>query len=319
MSWGAVFPGQGSQQPGMGHFLFENFKEVRLRFEEASDAISVDFKKLCFTGDEAELQLTKNTQPALLLVSTASYDVIKNITDFAPIASAGHSIGEYAALVSQGVLSFRDGIQAVRARGEAMQDAVPVGEGGMCAVIGMNDNQVRELCKWVEKESGFKPLEPANFNSPGQVVISGNAKAIEWMQANFKKEVLSEPPARAKFIQLKVSAPFHCSLMKPAEEKMRLLLTATDFKTAKSAIVQNVNAEAFKQAVDLRENIIRQITAPVLWVGCVEKLKALGCTQFVEFGSGKVLAGLIKKIAGDEIRVLNMNSLEDVKAIEAEI
>jgi len=318
-NWGAIFPGQGSQHPGMGQFLFENFKEARLRFEEGSDAIKVDLKKLCFTGSEEDLQLTKNTQPALLLVSTATYEVLRETSGFRPQASAGHSIGEYAALVASEAISFRDAIQAVRTRGEAMQAEVPVGEGAMCAVLGMTDAQVRETCAWVEKNSGFMPLSPANFNSPGQVVISGSAKAVEWLQAHFKKEVLSEPPARAKFIVLKVSAPFHCALMKPAEEKMRQVLTATTFQNAQFSVVQNFTAEAVTQAANLRENVIRQVSAPVLWTQCIEKIRDLGVERLIEVGCGKVLSGLVKKIDNERLQVLNVNSLEELKVVEAEL
>lgn len=319
MSWASVFPGQGAQHPGMGQFLFDNFKEAKLRFEEASDAISLDFKKLCFSGSEEDLQLTKNTQPALLLVSTATYDVIHELTGFKPLAAAGHSIGEYAALVTSGALAFTPALKAVRTRGEAMQEAVPVGHGGMCAVMGMNDSQVKEACTWAETASGLKPIEPANFNSPGQVVISGNVKAIEWLQANFKKEALKEPPARAKFIPLKVSAPFHCSMMKPAEDRMRKVLTDIEFKPSSVKIVQNFTAQPTTAANELRENLIRQISAPVLWTQCVENLAKLGATRIIEFGPGKVLSGLIKKIDSEKLQTFNLNSLEDIQRIECDL
>lgn len=317
--WGAVFPGQGSQHIGMGQFLFENFKETKVRFEEASDHLSLDFKKLCFSGSEDDLQLTKNTQPALLLVSCASFEALYNITGFKPAALAGHSIGEYAALVTSGALSFRDALSSVRIRGEAMQEAVPVGAGAMCAVMGLTEGQVREMCSWVEKTSKLSPLEPANFNSPGQIVISGNREAIEWLQTNFKKEVLSEPPARAKFIPLKVSAPFHCSLMKPAEDKMREVLNDIHFSSIQTPVVQNFSAEATRAPEQLRENAIRQISAPVLWTQCVEKLRDLGIERLIEFGSGKVLSGLIKKIDSERLQTFNLNSLDELKLVEIEL
>jgi [acyl-carrier-protein] S-malonyltransferase len=319
MSWVSVFPGQGAQHPGMGQFLYDNFKEAKLRFEEASDTLSLDFKKLCFFGNEAELQLTKNTQPALLLVSTATFDVVHALTGFQPKASAGHSIGEYAAIVTSGSMAFTSAIRAVRTRGEAMQEAVPVGAGGMCAVMGMTDSQVHEVCAWVERESKLKPLEPANFNSPGQVVISGDVKAIDWLQANFKKEALSDPPQRAKFIPLKVSAPFHCSLMKPAEDRMRQVLTDIEFQPSRAPVVQNFTAQPSTQAPDLRENLIRQISAPVLWTQCVQTLVQLGAKQFIEFGPGKVLSGLIKKIDSENLQTFNLNSIEDIQRIECDL
>lgn len=314
--WAAIFPGQGSQHPGMGHFLFENFKIAKTRFEEASDVLHQDFKKLCFEGSEEELQLTANTQPALLLVSTVTYEVMKETAGFKPTLGAGHSVGEYAALVNSGVIPFRDAIKAVRARGEAMQSAVPVGEGGMCAVLGLKNEQVEFVCKWTEQESGFKPLEPANFNSPGQVVISGNKKAIEWLQANFKKEILTGEVGRAKFITLKVSAPFHCSMMLPAELKMRDVLTNIMFQKPEWEIVQNFSAKKVSAPNDLRENVIRQVSAPVRWSQSLEELKNSGIQNFVEIGCGRVLNGLVKKTLGDTTQVLNLNSLEELKNFE---
>lgn len=334
--WAAAFPGQGSQHPEMGKFLFDEFKLARETFEEASDAIAVDFKKLCFNGTDEELALTKNTQPALLLVSTATDRVIRSLCDFKVTAMAGHSVGEYAALVSSGSVNFSNAIRAVRKRGEAMQEAVPVGTGAMAAVMGMTPEQVVFMCKWVEAESGFKPLEPANFNSPGQIVISGNAKAIEWLQANFNKDTFATvsasgtasiaavkdsdgnavPVGRVKFITLKVSAPFHCSMMKPAEEVMRAFLSEIEFKKAHTPVVQNFSALPVTDGATLRENVIRQISAPVRWIECVEKLDELGCTRMAELGSGKVLSGLTKKILGAEkMPVFNVTSIEELKAV----
>ena len=179
MSFGALFPGQGSQSVGMGRFLFDNFQSAKRLFEEASDTLSLDFKKLCFTDSDNELNLTANTQPALLLVSTATHRALSEIFENKPMLGMGHSIGEYAALVTAGSLNFTDAIKAVRQRGEAMQSAVPVGQGAMLAVMGLTPEQTTQLCQWVEKQSGFTPLEPANFNAPGQIVISGKAEAFE--------------------------------------------------------------------------------------------------------------------------------------------
>jgi len=176
-----LFPGQGSQSPGMGHFLFEQFTVVQNLFQEASDTLQQDMKKLCFEGSEKELALTENTQPALLLVSTATQMVLRKEFGIQPKAAAGHSVGEYAALVSGGVLSFCHALQAVRLRGQAMQSAVPLGKGGMIAAIGLDDSQIDFLCKKVVSESGIGPLSPANFNCPGQIVLSGASEAIQWM------------------------------------------------------------------------------------------------------------------------------------------
>lgn len=319
MSWGAVYPGQGSQHPGMGKFLFDNFKYVQELFEEASDSVGVDFKKLCFEGPEEDLALTENTQPSLLLVSTASFQTIQKEYDWNPVAAAGHSIGEYAALVNAGVISFSDGIQAVKLRGQLMQSSVPVGEGAMLAVMGLSPEQVAQLCQWTTEKSGITPLEPANFNAPGQIVISGNAKAISWLQENFDKTIFNPEPRKVRLIPLKVSAPFHCSMMNKAEEGMRNHLESIDFSDAKHPIVQNFNAQQVTTGADLRENIIRQVSAPVRWVECVEELKNTQVTQCIELGCGKVLSGLIKKIDSENLKTFNLNSMEDFKAIESEL
>ncbi len=326
--WGALFPGQGSQHPGMGKFLFEEFKIARETFEEASDTLGINFQKLCFDGTDEELALTKNTQPALVLVSTATSRVLTSLSNFKPIAYAGHSVGEYAALVATGALTLPDALRAVRRRGEAMQEAVPVGEGAMAAVMGLTPIQVVEMCQWAEKtaakEGVQSPLEPANFNCPGQIVISGRATLMQWMLKNFTKEVYQQvfsPEAdgasvsRVKFIPLKVSAPFHCSMMKPAEDTMRALLTETEFKTVATPVVQNFTAQPTTNANTLRENVIRQISAPVRWIECIEQMQDLGATKFIELGSGKVLNGLVKKILGEKATTYPMNSLEELKAV----
>lgn len=311
----ALFPGQGSQHVGMGKFLFDEFASARQVFEEASDTLSIDFKKLCFAGDEAELALTHNTQPALLTVSVATYRTLKDLIASNWIGGAGHSIGEYAALVNAEVMTFADGVRAVRKRGELMQSAVPVGQGGMAAVMGMDDGQVRSLCGWVQKETG-KTLEPANFNAPGQIVISGHKAALEWLTANYSEKAFTGAPTRAKFIPLKVSAPFHCSLMKPAEESMALVLNEISFKNAAYPIVQNYTALTHTSAVELKNNLIKQITAPVRWVESVKSLQALNATLFIEVGCGKVLNGLCKKIDPERIKVLNLNSLDELRETE---
>ncbi|KHD88791.1 MAG: malonyl CoA-acyl carrier protein transacylase [Bdellovibrio sp. ArHS] len=312
-----AFPGQGSQQPGMGRFLFENFKIAQEVFEEGSEALKQDMKKLCFEGSESELALTENTQPALLLVSTATQKVLRQEFNLKVITAAGHSIGEYAALVSADVIRFDEAMRAVRTRGQAMQSAVPVGKGGMVAVLGLEPEQVETLCNYVVKNSGAGPLSPANFNSPGQIVISGSQAAISWLKDNFKPEVIfADAPKRAKLIPLSVSAPFHCEMMKPAEDKMREVLTAMEFKTAAFPIIQNFHAKAETEGAILRENLIRQVSAPVRWTQSMETLKALGHSQIIECGAGKVLQGLLKKIDGDYFKVMTTTSMEDIKNIE---
>lgn len=311
-----LFPGQGSQQPGMGRFLFENFKVAKDTFEEASEALSQNMAKLCFEGSEADLALTENTQPALLLVSTATQRVLKSEYHLKVSAAAGHSIGEYAALVAADVIDFMPAMKAVRTRGQAMQSAVPVGQGGMIATLGLEPDQAQFLCEYVVKTSGFGPLSPANYNSPGQIVLSGSMKAIEWLKANFKAEIFPEPPKRSKLIPLNVSAPFHCEMMLPAEQKMREVLTDMSFRSPQFKIVQNFTAGFESAPEKLRENLIRQVSAPVRWTESMELLKAQQLTQCVECGVGKVVAGLLKKIDSEAFNVFNTNSLEDLKLIE---
>ncbi len=313
--WAAIYPGQGSQQIGMGKFLFENFKEAKNLFEEASDTLSLDFKKLCFDGPEDALALTENTQPALLLVSTATYQVLHANTGFKPMAACGHSIGEYAAVVGSGALKFTDALRAVRKRGEFMQSAVPVGVGAMVAVMGMTPDQVKTVCAKATAESKLGVVEPANFNAPGQIVISGTKTAVDWLMQNFKAEWLTEP-SRAKFIPLKVSAPFHCSLMKPAEEKMQLILNDTPFQTAAYPVIQNVNAKAETEAASIRNNLVLQISRPVRWIECVMELKNTGAQKLIELGTGKVASGLVKKIDSETFTTFTINSLEDLKTVE---
>lgn len=309
-----LYPGQGSQQPGMGQFLFNNFKLAEQTFEEASDAIQLNLKKLCFEGPESELALTENTQPALLCVSTALDRILKAEYGIQIQAAAGHSIGEYAAMVSAGVFPFELGMQAVRLRGKAMQSAVPVGAGGMLAVLGLDSGQVQELCKTVVEKSGFSPLSPANDNCPGQIVISGNKKAIEWLIENFKPEMISGEVRRAKFIPLAVSAPFHCAMMLPAEKVMGDFFSSIEFMTPQFPIVQNYTAKFVTDPSLLKSNLINQISAPVLWTQSMQTLIEKDFTQCVECGHGKVLNGLLKKINSEKFHVININSIDDLKS-----
>lgn len=303
----------------MGKFLFDNFVEVQHLFAEASDAIDLDFKKLCFTTGEAELALTENTQPALLLVSTACQQVLRSQFDLNIAATAGHSVGEFASLVLAESLSFSDAIKAVRFRGQVMQSAVAVGQGGMCAVLGLESEQVEKLCQYVVEKSGFGPLSPANYNSPGQIVISGSTQALKWLKEEAKVEDIfgSEGPRRLKLIPLQVSAPFHCKMMNPAEEKMRDFLSKTAFADAKIPVLQNYTAEFQQDAKALRENLIRQISAPVKWTQSMNLLKTHALTTCIECGAGSVLKGLLKKIDSESFRVFNTNGLEDIEMIRS--
>lgn len=314
-----LFPGQGSQSPGMGQFLFNEFKEAREIFEEASDAIALDIKKLCFTDSVETLALTENTQPALLTVSTATSRVLQSQFGIKPQITAGHSIGEYASLVLSEVISFKDAVRAVRLRGQAMQSAVPVGQGGMTATLGLTEEQVHALCAWAMKETGLKPLSPANFNCDGQIVISGNLKLLDWLKTNFKAEALPGEPKRAKLIPLAVSAPFHCEMMKPAEEKMQNFFQDISFKEAKLQIIQNVHAQIETNADILKKNLVAQISAPVLWTQSMKTLKSRGQKNVIEVGNGSVLKGLLKKIDADFFTVYSTNSMDDLKLIEKSV
>lgn len=313
--WSALFPGQGSQHPGMGKFLWDEFKIAKETFEEGSDALSLDIRKLCFDGSESDLALTENTQPVLVLVSTVTYRVLEKEFGFAPQIAAGHSVGEYSAMVAASAMDLRSALRAVRLRGQAMQQAVPVGKGGMTAIMGLEPKQVEALCQWGEKTTGEAPVSPANLNAPGQIVISGRKTLLDWMAANFKADVIPGV-TRVKFIPLKVSAPFHCAMMKPAEEKMAQVLNDIPFSEARFPIVQNVSAEPVQEAKLLRENLVKQVCAPVRWIECVQTIHRGGAGRAIETGCGKVLAGLVKKIAPD-INVLNLNSMDDLRAAEA--
>jgi [acyl-carrier-protein] S-malonyltransferase len=311
-----LFPGQGSQSPGMGSFLFENFKTAQHTFEEASDAINLDLKKLCFHGSVEELALTENTQPALLTVSTATARVLTHDLGVKPGVTAGHSIGEYASLVLGKALKFSDAVKAVRLRGQAMQSAVPVGQGGMTATLGLTEEQAKYLCEWTVKTSGFSPLSPANYNSDGQIVISGSMKALDWLKTNFKAEILPGEAKRAKLIPLQVSAPFHCEMMRPAQEKMAVFFNTIQFQDSGIPIIQNVHAQAETKAENLKHNITEQVSAPVKWTQSMRTLKALNIPQCFEVGNGAVLKGLLKKIDPEFFKVYSTNSLEDLKIIE---
>jgi [acyl-carrier-protein] S-malonyltransferase len=293
----------------MGKFLFDNFTETQHLFEEASDILSINFKKLCFDGPESELTLTENTQPALLLISTSYFRTLEKNSGFRPQFAAGHSLGEYSALVAAKVLAFKDAIQAVRTRGLAMQTACPVGEGGMAAVLGWDESDIETLCKWVEKSSGFEPLRPANFNSPGQIVISGSAKALEWLKQNSTAHPVEGK--RLKIIPLNVSAPFHSP-----QEKMESVLNDTQFNDPLFPIVQNTTAQETENTNVLRRELIAQVSAPVKWSQSVQRMKQLGVSQMVEVGHGKVLTGLVKKIDSEAFQTFNISNLEELKAFE---
>lgn len=313
-----LFPGQGSQAPKMGAYLYENFPTFKNTLAEASEAINLDLKKLIFEGTEADLALTANTQPALLSTSVGTFRVLKEQGLVKIEAAAGHSIGEYAALVAAGVMDFPTAMKAVRLRGEAMQSAVPVGEGGMVAVLGLEPDQVTWLCEWAEKESGSKPLSPANFNSPGQIVISGSMKCIDWLKINFKVELIPGSAKRAKLIPLNVSAPFHCAMMKPAQEKMYQFLSGVTFNKPEFPIIQNFTANLVENPSELKHNLIQQVSAPVLWTQTMKLMETKNWMTAVECGHGTVIKGLFKKMENPNFKILSSQTQEDLDLIKTQ-
>jgi [acyl-carrier-protein] S-malonyltransferase len=310
-----LFPGQGSQSPGMGKFLFDQFSVARETFEEASDALSLNLKKLCFEADMKELSLTANTQPALLTTSTATFRVLQKEFDVKFKMTAGHSIGEYGSFVLSEAMSFTDAVRAVRLRGESMQSAVPVGQGGMAAVLGLEDEQVVKICELVSERTQ-SVLQAANFNCPGQVVISGSVAAIDHLKNDFQVADHFPEIKKIKLIPLQVSAPFHCDLMKPAEDTMRALLTGTKIHDAKTPILQNFTARVETKSSVLRENLIRQVSGSVRWTQSMKVLLEQDLTTCIELGHGQVLSGLLKKIDSSRFRVFNTSNLEDLEKIE---
>lgn len=282
-----IFPGQGSQYPGMGKDLADNFPVARHLFEEADDALGSKLSTLCFDGPEEQLKLTANTQPAILTASIAALRVLQAETGVAADYLAGHSLGEYSALVAAGSISFADAVQTVRARGTFMQEAVPVGVGAMAAILGVEPDMLAEIC--AEASQG-EVVSPANFNSPGQIVIAGHTgavnRAIEIAKARgFRKAML-----------LPVSAPFHSSLMVPAGERLAGVLEPIIVNDFCAPVVTNVEAKPNSDKSRVKELLVRQVSAPVLWDAAVREMVALGVTEFVEIGPGKVLSGLVKRI-----------------------
>jgi len=298
-----IFPGQGSQSPGMGKELAEKFPAARLVFEEADDALGFAISRLCFDGPAEDLQLTENTQPAILTVSVAAFRALIEAGISAPAFVAGHSLGEYSALVAAGALSLSDAVRTVRARGKYMQEAVPVGTGAMAAVIGGEVGEIQRIC---EEASAGICCSIANFNSPNQAVIAGNTEAVD--------RAIERLNATAKrVIKLKVSAPFHCALMKPAQDRLAADLERLSFSEPAMPVVTNVDARATTAPDELRDALVRQVSAPVRWVDSMQLLIEQSIGTFVEAGPGKVLSGLMRQISRD-VRTLNV---EDAASLEA--
>ena len=281
-----VFPGQGSQFPGMGKTLADNFECARRVFEEADDALGFKISQLCFEGPEDALKLTENTQPALVTVSTAAYAVLKE-KGMAPDYVAGHSLGEYSALVAAGSLAFADAVRIVRNRGRYMQDAVPAGVGAMAALLKLPEDKLEGIL--AEAAQG-EVVSAANLNSPDQVVIAGNAGAVN------RAMELAKAAGAKRAILLSVSAPFHCSLMKPAQERLKADLDAAVFADLQIPLVNNWQAREIRTGAEAREGLYRQVPNPVRWMQTVRYLVAQGVTRFVEVGAGAVLTGLLRNI-----------------------
>ena len=281
-----LFPGQGSQAPGMGRDLAQNFPVAREVFRQADDALGFSLSALCFEGPEEELRLTANSQPAILAASLAAFEVLRE-KGFQADFVAGHSLGEYSALVAAGSLTLSDALLLVRRRGQYMQEAVPEGQGSMAALLGLERAQVEAVC--AEAAQG-QVVSPANFNSSTQTVIAGHAAAVD------RALNLAREQGVRRAVLLMVSAPFHCALMKPAEEKLAPDLLATDFRPLQVPLVNNVDARLLRNPEEAREGLRRQVTAPVEWAGAMQQLIKAGVTQFVEVGPGKVLTGLLRQI-----------------------
>lgn len=303
-----LFPGQGSQAVGMGHELQARFGEARAVFAEADDALGFSLSRLCFEGPIEELTLTENAQPALVTVSTAVVRVLEATLDLRPDIVAGHSLGEFSALVAAGALGFADAVRVVRERGRAMQAAVPAGEGKMAAILGLDLDQVRDVCAAAAAAEG-DVVSPANLNGGGQIVIAGSAAAVDRAMA-----VAKERGAR-RALPLNVSAPFHCALMQPAADRLAEVLADVPLAPLRCPVVSNVEAAAYSDSARTKDLLVRQVTSPVRWEESIRAIAGAGCSSAIEAGPGKVLAGLVKRIA-PEIRCL---SAEDPDALRTQL
>ncbi len=299
-----LFPGQGSQYAGMGKELAENFPIARQIFEEADEALGLKLSALCFNGPDDDLKLTFNTQPAILTTSIAALRVVQQETGLQADFLAGHSLGEYSALVCGGALSLADAVRTVRSRSAFMQEALPVGVGAMAAMLSIDADELAAIC--AEAAQG-EVVAPANFNSPGQIVIAGHATAV-----NRTIEIAKGKGFR-KAMLLPVSAPFHCALMQPAADRLKAVLDAVPMHALALPVVTNVEATPNQDSARVRELLVHQVCAPVLWEQSVQAMIAQGVARFVEIGPGKVLTGLVKRI-NKEMTLVNIEDAAGVKA-----
>jgi [acyl-carrier-protein] S-malonyltransferase len=305
-----LFPGQGSQAVGMGRELAERFPIAAQTFAEADEALGFAISRLCFDGPEEELRLTENTQPAIMTVSVAAARVLAE-QGVTPALAAGHSLGEWSAHVIAGTFSFADAVRAVKARGRAMQQAVPAGQGAMAAVLALDAAQVAAACAAAARETGLT-VQAANLNSPNQTVISGATAAVE------RAAALCKEKGARRAVMLPVSAPFHCALMQPAQEEVARVLGGLAMHDAKIPVAANVTGGVVTTADAARDALIRQVTGAVRWVDCMQALKAEGADVFVEVGPGKVLCGLLKQI-DPELKSLNVEDAASLEKTVAEL
>ncbi|MED0799821.1 ACP S-malonyltransferase [Bacillus inaquosorum] len=301
-----LFPGQGSQFIGMGKELYEQVPAAKRLFDEADETLETKLSSLIFEGDAEELTLTYNAQPALLTTSIAVLEKFKE-SGITPDFTAGHSLGEYSALVASGALSFKDAVYTVRKRGEFMNEAVPAGEGAMAAILGMDAEALKQVTDKVTEEGHLVQL--ANLNCPGQIVISGTAKGVELASEQAKEN------GAKRAIPLEVSGPFHSELMKPAAEKLKEVLDSCEVKDAYVPVISNVSADVMTDKADIKEKLIEQLYSPVRFEESINKLIAEGVTTFIEIGPGKVLSGLVKKVN----RRLKTIAVSDPETIELAI
>ena len=301
-----VFPGQGSQKVGMLKDLYEAYPIVRERFAQADEALGYSISQLCFEGPDTELVKTANTQPAILTASVACYEVLKE-KGFTPDIVGGHSLGEYSALVAAGVLDFKEAVYVVHKRGEYMQEAVPLGEGAMAAILALPREEVVRICGEVNDTVGS--VQAVNFNCPGQIVIAGATKAVE-----VAAEKMKEAGAK-RAVMLPVSAPFHSRLMEPAAKRLQEELDKIEVKNAQIPVVANITGEILTDGATIKAALVKQAATPVLWEDCVATMINFGVTRFVEVGPGKVLTGFTKKIN----KAMELANVEDESSLAAAI
>jgi [acyl-carrier-protein] S-malonyltransferase len=299
-----VFPGQGSQYAGMGRDVADRYPVARGVFDEIDEALGFSISRLCFDGPEEDLKLTENTQPAILAVSCALHAVLEDRGVARRDIVAGHSLGEYSAIVSVGGLTAPQAARLVRARGRFMQEAVPVGSGGMAALIGPTVEEAKAIC---EEAAQGEVLSVANINAPGQIVIAGAKSAID------RAIAVAKARGVRRALPLAVSAPFHCELMRPAEERLKPLLDEAPLKDLRVSLVSNVDASPIGTSTALRNALLRQVASPVRWVESVQRMISMGVRRFVEIGPGSVLTGLIKRIDSS----VELANVSDVASLEA--